>query len=284
MKKKSLFAESTRHHPRDSILRNCVAQTMPLVQEMTCQSLRIAFVPLTKSMLGSSTLHRAACGLVLSNRFKISREGNLMFDKVYNTLARSMMALLFLLSAVGKVRAPAATTEYMAAHGLPALMLWPVIALELLGALALIIGLRVREVSWALAGFTLLAAVLFHSDLADRVQLTMALKNIAIVGGLLAIARRKHAAPANLCGLLHFAAPGRIDRASMAQAIMDESRRQGGPFTRVSPVSTEAFAAPAKRPANACLSSDIATRQLRLDWTPWERALEQSVRGILARG
>ena len=105
-----------------------------------------------------------------------------------------------------------------------------------------------------------------------------------IAAGLLAIARRKHAAPANLCGLLHFAAPGRIDRASMAQAIMDESRRQGGPFTRVSPVSTEAFASPAKRPANACLSSDIATRQLRLDWTPWEKALEQSVRGILARG
>ena len=112
-----------------------------------------------------------------------------MFDKVYNTLARTMMALLFLLSAVGKVKAPAATMEYMAAHGLPTLMLWPVIALELLGALALIIGLRVREVSWALAAFTLLAAVLFHSDLADRVQLTMALKNIAIVGGLLAIAR-----------------------------------------------------------------------------------------------
>lgn len=105
-----------------------------------------------------------------------------------------------------------------------------------------------------------------------------------IAAGLLAIARRKHAAPANLCGLLHFAAPGRIDRATMAQAIMDESRRQGGPFTRISPVSTEAFAAPAKRPANACLSSDIATRQLRLDWTPWEKALEQSVRGILARG
>jgi dTDP-4-dehydrorhamnose reductase len=105
-----------------------------------------------------------------------------------------------------------------------------------------------------------------------------------IAAGLLAIARRKHAAPANLCGLLHFAAPGRIDRASMAQAIMDESRRQGGPFTRVSPVSTEAFASPARRPANACLSADIATRQLRLDWTPWDKALEQSVRGILARG
>lgn len=105
-----------------------------------------------------------------------------------------------------------------------------------------------------------------------------------IAAGLMTIARRKHAAPANLCGLLHLASPGRMDRASMAQAIMDESRRQGGPFTRVSPVSTEAFGAVAKRPANACLASGIATRQLRLDWTPWETALEHAVRGILARG
>ncbi len=89
-----------------------------------------------------------------------------------------------------------------------------------------------------------------------------------IATGLLAIARRKHAAPENLRGLLHFAAPGRIDRASMAQAIMDESRRQGGPFTNILPVSTGAFGAPARRPANACLSSDIATRELRLAWTP----------------
>lgn len=105
-----------------------------------------------------------------------------------------------------------------------------------------------------------------------------------IAAGLIAIARRKHAAPANLCGLLHLAAPGRMDRASMARAIMDESHRHGGPFTHVSPISTEAFAAPARRPANACLSSRTATRQLRLVWTPWEQALEQSVRGILARG
>jgi dTDP-4-dehydrorhamnose reductase len=65
---------------------------------------------------------------------------------------------------------------------------------------------------------------------------------------------------------------------------MDESRRQGGPFTHISPVSSVAFGAPARRPANACMSSDIATRQLRLAWTPWDAALEQSVRGILARG
>jgi len=105
-----------------------------------------------------------------------------------------------------------------------------------------------------------------------------------IAAGLLAIARRKHAAPANLCGLLHLAAPDRMDRASMARAIMDESQRQGGPFTTVSPISSEAFAAAAKRPANACLSSDMGTRQLRLAWTQWEKALEASVRGILARG
>jgi dTDP-4-dehydrorhamnose reductase len=74
-----------------------------------------------------------------------------------------------------------------------------------------------------------------------------------------------------------------MDRASMAREIMDESRRQSGPFALVTPVSTEAFAAPARRPVNARLASGIATRQLRLAWTPWQQALEHSVRGILAR-
>lgn len=105
-----------------------------------------------------------------------------------------------------------------------------------------------------------------------------------IATALIAIARRKQAMPINHCGLLHLAAPGQMDRASMARAIMEESRRQGGPFTPVLPVSTAEFGAPARRPANARLGAMVATRMLGLEWTPWEQALEQSVRGVLARG
>jgi putative oxidoreductase len=42
--------------------------------------------------------------------------------------------------------------------------------------------------AYALAGFTLLAAVLFHSNFADKMQMIMFLKDIAIAGGLLLLA------------------------------------------------------------------------------------------------
>lgn len=105
-----------------------------------------------------------------------------------------------------------------------------------------------------------------------------------IAAALLLLARRKAATYANHCGLLHLAAPGAMDRATMARAIIEESRRQGGPFTNVSPVSTEAFGAPARRPPNAQLAALLATNMLGLSWTPFETALERSVRGVLARG
>ncbi len=84
-------------------------------------------------------------------------------------------------------------------------------------------------------------------------------------------------------GLLHLAAPILTDRASMAAAILGCSRDHGGPFAEVEPVPTSAFAAPARRPANAQLSGGHATGLLDLAWTPWPEALDRSVRGVLAR-
>lgn len=83
--------------------------------------------------------------------------------------------------------------------------------------------------------------------------------------------------------LLHLAAPDAVDRATMARAIMEESRRQGGPFAEIEGVSTAAFGAPAKRPLNSRLSGERANRQLGLSWTPWREALPASVARILAR-
>jgi putative oxidoreductase len=112
-----------------------------------------------------------------------------MKDKVIGVTARLMIAILFLLSAVGKLTAPAVAMRYMAEHSIPPLLVWPTIAFEIGAALALIVGFRLREVAFALAGFTLVAAVFFHRDLADKVQLTMMLKNIAIAGGLMLLAQ-----------------------------------------------------------------------------------------------
>jgi len=98
---------------------------------------------------------------------------------------RVLLAALFLLSGLGKIGGYAATAGYMAAVGVPSALLPAVIAVEVLGAIAIVAGWRTRIVAFLLAGFTLLSALIFHNNFADQVQLVMFLKNVSIAGGLL---------------------------------------------------------------------------------------------------
>lgn len=100
---------------------------------------------------------------------------------------------------------------------------------------------------------------------------------------LLRLARTKVEGVRNLSGLLHLASPEAMSRSDMAKAIMAESKRQGGPFAEIEPVTTASFNAPAKRPLNARLSSVKANRLLGLSWTPFGEALGRSVAGVLKR-
>jgi putative oxidoreductase len=76
----------------------------------------------------------------------------------------------------------------MAAMGVPGALLPLVVATEVLGSLAIIAGWKTRIAALLLAGFTLLAAILFHNNFADQTQSIMFLKNISITGGLLLLA------------------------------------------------------------------------------------------------
>lgn len=113
-----------------------------------------------------------------------------MSNRTIEIIARIMLALLFVLAGVGKLMNISGTQAYMATQGLPGILVWPTIALEIGGGVALAMGIRLREVALGLAGFTLVTAALFHHNLADQIQLTMALKNIAIAGGLLLLTRK----------------------------------------------------------------------------------------------
>ena len=73
----------------------------------------------------------------------------------------------------------------MASAGVPGALLPAVIAVEVLGAIAIIVGWKTRITALLLAGFTLLSGVLFHSNFGDQVQMIMFLKNVAITGGFL---------------------------------------------------------------------------------------------------
>jgi putative oxidoreductase len=102
--------------------------------------------------------------------------------------ARVLLVLIFIAAGMNKIADYAGTQAYMRSVGVPDLLLPLVIALELGGGLAVLLGVWTRLLSWLLAGFTVLAAVLFHHNFSDQVQAVMFMKNLAIAGGFLSLA------------------------------------------------------------------------------------------------
>lgn len=106
-------------------------------------------------------------------------------QKTTELAGRVLLAAIFLISGLGKIGTYSATAAYMNSLGVPGALLPAVIGLEVLGAIAIIIGWQTRIAAFLLAGFTLLSAILFHNNVADPIQQIMFLKNVAIAGGFL---------------------------------------------------------------------------------------------------
>ena len=112
------------------------------------------------------------------------------------TLAgRVLLALLFIPAGYQKIGGFTGTAGYIGSVGLPLPEVGAAlaIAVELGLGLLLLIGWRTRIAALGLAAFTLAASVFFHNYWgvpAEQVmvQQLMFFKNIAVVGGLLAIA------------------------------------------------------------------------------------------------
>jgi putative oxidoreductase len=98
---------------------------------------------------------------------------------------RILLSVLFLLSGLGKIGAYSGTAAYMSSVGVPGALLPAVIAAEVLGALAIMVGWKTRVTAFLLAGYSLLTAVVFHSNFGDQIQMIMFFKNVSIAGGLL---------------------------------------------------------------------------------------------------
>jgi len=100
---------------------------------------------------------------------------------------RILLALMFVTSGFSKISGYVATQGYMEAMGVPGALLPLVIAVELLGGLAVMLGWHTRIAAFLLAGFSLLSALLFHANFGDQMQMIMFMKNISIAGGFLMI-------------------------------------------------------------------------------------------------
>ncbi len=107
-------------------------------------------------------------------------------NKVIELFGRILLGHIFLLAGVNKLGdAYAGTAAYMDSMGVPGELLPVVIAVEITGGLMVMLGFKARWAAYALAGFSILAAIIFHSNLADQMQMILFMKNFSIAGGLL---------------------------------------------------------------------------------------------------
>lgn len=107
--------------------------------------------------------------------------------RVFELGGRVLLAALFLLAGLSKISSYGSTAAYMGAMGVSPALLPTVIATEVLGSLAIIAGWHARVAAFLLAGFSLLAAGLFHHNFADQTQLILFLSDVAVAGGLLTL-------------------------------------------------------------------------------------------------
>ena len=107
---------------------------------------------------------------------------------IIQLVGRIMLALIFILAGFGKIQDPAGTAGFMQSMGVPGALVWPTILLEIVGGICIAVGFKTRYAAFALAAFSVLAALLFHRDFSQQMQMILFLKNIAMAGGLLLLA------------------------------------------------------------------------------------------------
>jgi putative oxidoreductase len=104
-------------------------------------------------------------------------------------VARILMPILFIVAGYGKMGdAYAGTQQYMQAMGVPGFFLPLTILLEFGGGLAILFGFLTRTTALFTAGFTILTALIFHTNFAEGVNQLMFMKNLTIAGGFIVLA------------------------------------------------------------------------------------------------
>ena len=102
-------------------------------------------------------------------------------------IGRIFLSALFLFNGIAKIFDYEGTIEYMENFEVPGYLISPAIIIEILFPILLIIGYKTRLSAIVLASFTILLAVIFHTDFSNQMQLTQFLKNFAIAGGFIMI-------------------------------------------------------------------------------------------------
>lgn len=105
-------------------------------------------------------------------------------SKIAAIIGRFLLALIFIFSGAGKLMDVAGTEAMITGVGLPGGFAIAVGIFELVAGLCLAAGFMVRLVAILLMVFSALAILFFHNKLGVPMQRIMALKDLAIIGGL----------------------------------------------------------------------------------------------------
>ena len=101
---------------------------------------------------------------------------------------RILLSALFLVEGVRKFFFQEETIMYMEDYGVPEILFFPSLGLEIVFPILLIVGYKTRFSASIMALFTLTVALIFHTNFENQMESIMFLKDIAIAGGFLIIA------------------------------------------------------------------------------------------------
>jgi putative oxidoreductase len=106
-------------------------------------------------------------------------------NDIAKLVGRILLATIFISAGWSKIGGYDGTAGYMSSMGVPGILLPLVILTELGGGLAVLVGAFTRWAALALAGFCVLAALLFHRDFTQGMNAMIFWKDLAIAGGFL---------------------------------------------------------------------------------------------------
>lgn len=105
-------------------------------------------------------------------------------------LGRIFLAAIFIILGFAKISSFAVMSDFAEANGVPFpdLAIIVAIVLELGGGLMIALGWKTKLAALALFVFLIPVTYYFHTNFLDPMQMTMFLKNLSIMGGMLLLA------------------------------------------------------------------------------------------------
>ena len=107
---------------------------------------------------------------------------------IIEVIGRVFLSSLFLIEGIRKLFFQEETVMYMEDYGVPEVLFFPSVILEIIFPIMLIIGYKTKFSASIMALFTLTVALIFHSNFSNQMEVINFLKNVAIAGGFLIVA------------------------------------------------------------------------------------------------